>query len=77
MHACMQSRLPHNHNNNCHLLCNIFYIINKYYYVGLHTGVLPMHSTIIPMCLTVVLVTQYVAIPHQPAVEVRNDQFIL
>ena len=66
----MQSHLPHNHNNNCHLLCNIFYIIN---YVGLYTGVLPIHSIIIPMCLTVVLATRYVAIPHQPAVEVRNE----
>ena len=36
-----------------------------------------MHSTIIPMCLTVVLATQYVPIPHQPAVEVIDDRFIL
>ena len=67
----MQSRLSHNHNNYCHLLCNI---LN---YVGLYTGVLPMHSTIIPMCLTVVLAIQYVPFPHQPAVEVIDDRFIL
>ena len=36
-----------------------------------------MHSTITPVCLAVVLATQYVAIPHQPAVEVRDDGFIL
>ena len=34
-------------------------------------------STILPLCLTVVLVTGYVAIPHQPAVEVRYETTIM
>ena len=53
-----------------YILCNI--IILFYIYVGLYTGVLPMRSTTTPVYLTVVLVTRYVAIPHQPAVEVRD-----
>ena len=47
------------------LLCNI--------HVGLFTDLQPTHSTILSMCLTVVLATRYVAIPQQPAVEVRNE----
>ena len=47
------------------LLCNI--------HVGLYTDLQPTHSTMLSMCLTVVLATRYVAIPHQPAVEVRNE----
>ena len=53
--------------SNC--ACNV--------HVGLYTDVQPIHSTILPMCLTVVLVTRYVAIPHQPAVEVRNEATIV
>ena len=64
-------KLTHARNLAFHtIIIIVIYCVTLY--VGLYTDVLPTRSTTTSVYLTVVLVTRYVAIPHQPAVEVRD-----